>query len=350
MPALNPQPTGINPADYDYWYAALDGKKPAIHDRDPQCGYYTYRYRTGPDAQGRPRAPVVVWRRPDGLLGCRVGYKGFEGASWDINSIWVEIAASPITEEVYELVFEQGRYPDDLPPEALARPKAPPARTSDGQPRPNAPAEPTDKATELSEAIDTNVRLAGEVQVTDDVSMARAQGFRARLLELGKEADTARTEEKGPHLKACKVIDGRWMPVVRKAEEAAGRVRTRIGAFLTERDRQQAEALRVQREAEAKALAAGTPPALHIVTPDTETPPVASPARVKGSYGRAAAIVNKRIGKVEDYGKFAAYLLAPPFDSAALREFLDAQAGILAKMGAEGVAGIVSFETVKDVR
>ena len=65
------------------------------------------------------------------------------------------------------------------------------------------------------------------------MTLTRAQSLRSRLLDLSREADRKREEEKRPHLEAGKAVDQKWMSVVRMAKDAADGIRRAMEAWET---------------------------------------------------------------------------------------------------------------------
>lgn len=328
-----------NPQDYVYWRAALAGERPAVHERDPQCGYYALPIRNGRNATGSNRWPVAVWRAAPNEI---VGLRGYEIAAMPIDpaDTWLEFAAHPITEATYEAAFKAGRFPDDLPAEALARPRAP---TSDGEARPNAVA--PEEA--MSDQIDAATKSAEGVAVESDEDLGKAQSLRARLNELASSADKMRDVEKRPHLEAGRVVDAKWQPLIKKAKDAANTVASIASRYLNERDRKAREATaaaqRAASEAARAAEAANVPPPPP-VTPPPQPAPVTS---IKGGYGRGAAVVMVVVAKVVDPAAFLAHLVAS--GDAPLGDFLRERASQLAKAGVETMPG-VEIGTEKRVR
>lgn len=331
-------------ADYTYWFAALRGERPQVVETQPQPGLYRERNTTV--GVGLPSTyPFAIWREGDGM----VGLYGFAGSiterrvtGFDLNAMWVRCAANPITQAFYDTGRAAGRFPDDLPPEAFAPPKAP----GIGH---NAPVE---QAEELADQIEAAVKTAAAVSIVDDVTMAQAQGFRARLNELAGNATKIHDKEKAPSLETGKAIDAKWFPMVKRAKAAAEKVADALGAYLTQKSRE-AAALRViaetaRKRAEEEARVAAQ---AGIVVPAPETPsappspPAAVPSTLKGSYGRGAAVVDKRVATVTDPLAFATYLIQQGD-----QHFLDVLHARANSLGQGIDLPGVTIETVKAVR
>lgn len=295
-------------ADYTYWFAALRGERPQVVETQPQPGLYRERNTTV--GVGLPSTyPFAIWREGDGM----VGLYGFAGSiterrvtGFDLNAMWVRCAANPITQAFYDTGRAAGRFPDDLPPEAFAPPKAP----GIGH---NAPVE---QAEELADQIDAAVNMAGSISISTDDEMAKAQAFRARLNELARDADKRREKEKAPHFEAGKVVDAKWFPLVKRAKAAAEKIADALSAYLTAKDREarritaENEAARKRAEEEARTAAqAGIVIPAHIAPSAPSSQPAAVPTSIGGGYGRKAAVVDVRVAKVTDYDTFVTALL-----------------------------------------
>lgn len=73
----------------------------------------------------------------------------------------------------------------------------------------------------------------------------------ARLRKLSNDADNARKAEKKPHDDAAAAVQARWKPVIERADRAVALAKAAVGRWL---EKQEAERLAMQREAEAEAL------------------------------------------------------------------------------------------------
>lgn len=206
----------------------------------------------------------------------------------------------------------------------------------------------------------------------------QAANWRKRLIQLAKDADAKREDEKRPHLEAGRAVDAKWFPIVRRANDEAKRLndietawakveRDRLAAEAAERHRQQMEAHRKAMEAEAarraeeaarieeerlraaeEAVARGANPEVMaavmeaLPTPEDIVaelplpPPPAPPAPVKvqlgGQFGAKSSLRGRTVYVVTDYDK--AFQLVK--DNAKVREAIDKAAAALCK--ARGVA------------
>lgn len=233
----------------------------------------------------------------------------------------------------------------------------------------------------LEEQIDSIVAEADEwlrgqaVQPITHDAANQAANWRKRLIQLSRDADAKREEEKRPHLEAGRAVDGRWFPVIRRAEDEAKRLnavetawakaeRDRLAAEAATRHREQMEAHRKAMEAEAArraaeiarieaertaqaeaAIARGAPaeiitdvidamPSAADIVADAQLPlppPPAPPAPTKvqlgGQFGSKSSLRGRTVYIVTDYDK-AFHLVK---DNAKVREAIDKAAAALCK-------------------
>ena len=197
---------------YDYWRNALAGNFGAVHDGDPQPGFY--RKRTGKAAG---YVAVAIWPDAAGMMAT------VDGQEVDPNVIWTWVCQHPVTYEQFKAREETGRWhdEDDAVTESLAH------RTDTNNP-------PTDEAEILKGEIETaSAGVAAYAEIKDDETAAKAQSLRSRLLELSGKADKIREAQKAPHLEAGKNIDARFQPLVKAAKAAADTIRELLGAHET---------------------------------------------------------------------------------------------------------------------
>lgn len=297
--------------DYSYWQNALAGDFGAVHDGDPQPGFY--RKRTGKAAG---YMPVAIWEQAGKVLAL------VDGKEADASEIWTYVCPYPILEEWYRARIAGQPWPDE--DAAVTASLAPPPA---GHNNP-----PTDEAEILQGQIEAASAGAAEYsEIADDATASKAQSLRSRLLELSGNADKLREDRKRPHLEAGKTIDAKFMPLVKAAKTAADAIRSALSAHETrkarevERIRREAEEVRMKAEreaarvrAEAEAAAreaekAGRPAPLPAVIPEPiPEPPAPIPVpeaavAIRGAYGRAAAVKIKRVARVEDYDEATTY-------------------------------------------
>jgi hypothetical protein len=293
---------------YAYWYAKLAGEDP-----DPPTD------RTQPPA-GRWRTqggqPVAIWpdAKQPGLMQGRIGIgeKRRKLSERELASMGeMGSFGVAITQAVYEDVAVRGEPWPDMDP-VLHEQLKQAAQPGSGHNQP-----PTDPYDVLAEQIGAATKGTNDYEVIDsDEQAARAQSLRVRLNELSRGADDERERLKRPHLDAGQKIDARWMPLVRLAKDAAAYLATKMSAWETLKVRRGREAQEAQRRQEEEAQQRD------ITLPPTEAPPppADAPGRIRGAYGRAAAVTTVKVVVVEDWPAAAAALSFDPGVQAAVRK------------------------------
>lgn len=287
--------------EYAFWRAALAnpseiGKSLKIHEGDPQSGFY--RKRAHKDG---PFLPVAIWNTEGGTVAL------VNGQIADPNDIWTFACRNPISEAMYNAALAGDGWPESDP--VVERQKAPSAGHNSGD---------VDEAEMLRDQIEAAKQGAeAYASIADDETLPKAQSLRARLLELKGEAEKKHKKEKEPHLEAGRAVDKKWLPLAKEADAIAASIRSAMGAWETKKLQKQREAeraietARLAAEIEArKAAAAGKPVE---ATPVPQPEPVAAPAPIKGSYGRAASVsVIKVVTAITDQDALYAFLHSHP--------------------------------------
>lgn len=281
-------------ADYSYWANALKGEFGPIFDSEAFPGFY--RKRTGKAAG---YVPCAIWEQ-DGNLVALV-----DGQAADPSAVWSYVADKPISEAHYRERVETGKWWDE-DSATTASLSPPPIGHNQG---------PTDPAEILSEQI--TAALAGVdayAEVKDDETASKAQSLRSRLLELSREADGIRVKTKEPHLEAGRAVDTLYQPLVKNSKAGADTIAKALGAFETAKAREAAMVAKIAEDARKKALEEAQAKAPIGVTVEVEPAPVvaAAPARIAGSYGRAASVKPVKIATVANQDLAYAFLRLQP--------------------------------------
>lgn len=287
-------------ASYDWWQRALAGEKIGgptlpIHDGDRHCGFFRKRKEARGSFVG-----VAIFEYGGDIIALvdKWPMDAAEAFSWG--------ARHPVSEEAYRQWDATGKWPDE--DSAVAESLAPPPATiGDNNP-------PTDDAEILRSQIEAASKNASDyVEINDDLTAAKAQGVRSRLLELRGDADKKREALVRPHLDAQNSLNAVWMPLVKDAKAAADAIAKALGAHETRKDNARKKALadaegaRIKAEREAaKAAAKGKPE-----PPPPPPPPEPEPiqTQVRGSYGRAATIKAVKTAKVTDRAAFVPFVM-----------------------------------------
>ena len=271
----------------------------AVHDGVVVAGYYRMRDRAG------KWQPVAIWKQ-DGELVCRVGPD-----MRPPSDVWLWCAKHRMPKDDVLYAFEHGRWRDEVPP-ALG----------DNVPPGDDPFEELNRELEAEAA---RVR-AWVAEPHDGATEAnRAANWLDALRKLEKRIVDAFNAEKEPVLKETQRIDSKWRDSKRTAAEikklmddcyqAIGRrERKRLQDLADQKAREEAEALRKQREADAAAQAElARMHNLPVDLPEPEVPITAvAAAPVKAAFGGAngARIGLKKVppkGVVEDWAKVAVF-------------------------------------------
>ncbi len=287
--------TGTN--DYSMWEALLAAKvsgvdPPPIDPNEPAVGFYRSRRK------GQPYVPVAIWM-DGGELCCQMN--GEDIAAQKVIDSWPFISKNPVSHPQYEFYMANGRWEDADEVVHSQMADNPKAVIGDN--------EPPDELTLMKEQIDSaSAGVSAYAEIADDVTQAKAQSLRSRLLELSTGAD-----KKQPHLEGGKAVDKKWKPLVDAAKAAADTIRAAMAKWETKKSdkirQEQAEAAKVAREAAAAAEKAGKPLTVVHVPP----PPVAPPQPIRGGYGRAASARPVKVVKaIVDQDALYAYFKGYP--------------------------------------
>ena len=209
--------------EYQWWRDAVAGNPGPISDI-PMCGYFKLR-----GGKNQPFQPVAIWRKDDNLV-CRVADK-----MRDPMEVWLWAAKNPVTKEDAKVAFETGSFPGDIPSMghnsgALSLPE------------------------EIADAVQSALDWLRKTKISDKTSADMAANFRARLLDLSKQADKQRDAEKRPHLEAGRAVDAKYKPVIDEADNAASALRDALTVWMrAEESRQSAEAEARRKSAEEEA-------------------------------------------------------------------------------------------------
>lgn len=285
---------------YELWESLLAARKaglppPPIDPNDPGLGFYRSRRK------GQPYVPVTIWEESDELV-CQM-----DGQDIDPQKVidsWPFISKGPVSHEEYTFYMENGRWEDADEVVHGQMSSNPRERIGDNN--------PPDELTLMKEQIESaSAGVAAYAEITDDVTQAKAQSLRSRLLELSKEADKKKDDEAGPHYKKYKEAHAKWKPLIDSAKAGADTIRSEMSKFetakATKAREEQAEIARKAKEVAAAEEKAGKPVAIVHVPP-----PIAPAVPIKGAYGRAASSrpvkVVKKITDIDQlFGYFKTY-------------------------------------------
>lgn len=237
---------------YSAWRAALAGEPVAIHDAEPNSGFYRVKRKSG------ELHPVAIWRDQEtGAVQALLN-----GTSVEVTSVWPWAAKKPVTYEAYQDFMDGKGWPDDAPVAPVT------ASPPDVVENPRAVA--GDNSGDLDAAEAMRLELLGEKELADKFLSKPIEAQEAadqvavwskRIGDLKNRADKAFQAEKAPHLEAGRLVDEKWR-WRQDAETLVRRLKSHITPWLEklraeeqERARKAAEEARRQQE-EATRLAA----------------------------------------------------------------------------------------------
>jgi hypothetical protein len=210
---------------YAPYRAMLAGQDVPIFADQPYPGRYKMK-------RGGAYVPVLINFDATGTLKASVG-----GKIADAYQLWTHCAKHPVTKEAFDTFNATGAWPGD----------APDIGHNSGD-------------LSLAEQIKDYAAMAlgwlKGVSIKDQTTADMASNYRAKLLQLKKDADEARTSEKAPHLAASKEVDEKWRKPIAEAGDAAEDIRAALTAFMVAEERRlKAEAEAKRKAEEAKAAA-----------------------------------------------------------------------------------------------
>lgn len=285
-----------------------------IHDGEPQSGTYRDKNQDG------TFSAWVFWKDTnDGSQRCQ--RDGRDISEQVARERWMFVAKRPITEEVYWHFMEMGQWLDaPTAPDKKADPISTSPKREAADPLPtsghNSSEEPEKSELEtLKEQIEAAAGVMDSYgEIKDEETAIKVKSSRARLNELSGLADKGKEKEFRPLKDAADAVSKNWNPVIKTADEAAQRGRSKLSAWETKKrdeqiaiDRKNAEALQAAVEqndrAADRAISRGEPEPMPFIPP-VETPSTPAPrAQISGGYGRAATVRTIKVVTVTDQVK-----------------------------------------------
>jgi hypothetical protein len=194
--------------EFQHWRDNLAGKKPAIHDGEPQCGFYRRQLVTD-----GPWVPAAIWQTESNGLVCKVGDR-----MRDPVEQWSWLAKNPVRKDDARTAFETGRWPDEV---------------SDDE--------------EIADDATADVKLNCEIkkalawldnnQVDSEESAEKAAKLKSDVANSRLAADKARKAEKEPHLEAGRAVDAKYNPLIKAAKTAEAKIASASTAYMLEKKR-----------------------------------------------------------------------------------------------------------------
>lgn len=283
---------------FEWYFAALEGRSPPVHEGDPHPGYFKTR-------DSRTKAWIPAWIDEN--------LDGFRGFATDVGSIdaveqWVHLCAHPVAYEAWLAAYEAGSWPEDVEDDIAAARADHAAFTGVNA--------PVDEREAMSDEIESALaaarewlNAAGDPKTWGQPARDKCQNFRDRIAKLSAAAEAKRKSLKEPHIIAGREIDGAWNPLVTKAKDAADHLRDRLGdALKAERSRQAAAAVEAARIAEEGRRAEGGA-AWEQATAVAQAEP---PKVLAGTNGRRSGLKARKVYRLTDAKALITYLVAMP--------------------------------------
>ena len=300
--------------EFQFWRDAIAGKTVVINEDAPQSGYYKMRSR-----RDGPWVPVAIWT-VNGRQVCRVGNE-----QRDPLQVWTYCAGTPVSKEAAKQAFDTGTWPGD----------APEIGHNSGD---------LSLAEQIAEYATMALDWLKKTGVKDKTTADTAANYRAKLNQLKKDADDARTTEKAPHLSAAKAVDDKWRDPIAEASTAAETLRAALTQFMVaeekrlkeeqekarkiEEDRIAKERARIEAERAEKMrvdpIAAMTDPEPELPMAPAEIEPVK--VQAGGQRGRRTGLKTVTKYVVTDYAAALSHVKDHPEVRAAVEKVACAQA------------------------
>jgi hypothetical protein len=275
--------------EFHFWRDALAGKPVTIHEDAPQPGYYKMR-----DASRRGAwLPVAIWRL-DGVLVCRVANKTVNPLD-----VWTFCVGHPVSKDDAKHAFETGSWPGD----------APEIGHNSGD---------LSLAQQIAEYASMALAWLAKTGVKDKTTADVAANYRAKLNQLKKEADDARTAEKAPHLAKAREVDDKWRVPIAEATAAAEDIRAALTQFMVAEEKRLRAEQEAARKAEEERIAReraekmASDPIAAMTDPEPELPMAPEPVKVQagGQRGRRTGLRTVKKVRITDYQAAAAHFAA----------------------------------------
>ena len=214
---------------YSYWRNALNGTFGAVHEGDPQCGFFAKRGKNGADIA------VAIWL-DGGNIVCLINNK--LGGLVEAQDVWTWCCKKPITQEEYNDILSGKRQEGQTAGIGHNSQET-------GEPYADLLAQWQDDA-EQAKAI-----LAKPIETQEQAD--NAASWTKRLGLISKKATDLHKVEKQPHLDAGRAVDEKWRELKDDPKDLATKLKRAMDGYLQrlERERQEAER-KARAEAEAK--------------------------------------------------------------------------------------------------
>lgn len=279
----------------------------ALHDGDPQPGYYWMRRE-----RNGQRLPVVI-REVEGEMLAYVGDGRGGMRKQDAAELWTWVADKPVSKEACQHAMKTGAWPGDIQWPQIG---------DNGGP---------ELEDQITEAVGMAAQFLSETPaITTQEQLDRAANLRNLCTELKAKAEAAHKDEKAPHLEAGRAVDAKWKPVIASCDDTAKSLRRVATAYMVAED--------AKRHAEAEKARA----ALAAVSEEEGVTISVEPQKVMagGQRGKRMGLKTITTYVVEDYDA----VLAAVKDRPEIREAVEKAGRTLMKAGV-AVPGMKTVES-----
>lgn len=191
---------------------------------DPKPGFYKIRAAPGVFLF----LPVKITRDDAGKAWVQVGNQAPSADEQRVRFVWLSCAKNVVSEDAYRHAVETGLWPGDAP-----------VTPAIGHNHPPAGEDLTPKLDELeAEAL---AWLEGRT-VVSQAEADKCERLANDFIGLKKKAEQQHEIEKAPHLKAGRIVDRRYKPLIEKAEALVRKLKNAAQPFLIAREQEKLQA------------------------------------------------------------------------------------------------------------
>lgn len=290
--------------DFDWWRAAVNGKRGDLTIGECECGYYAEKNRI----------PVAITRETDGSLKAWIGTKA------DLRTVVADagfaetrfsfFCTKPVSYDHYKAAFEGKGWPWEVPDPAANDADANP-RAVAGNNEPPEELTPDQEVARNVAALEKQVKAWLEEIGGKPATKVQADliaNYREKFLAFENEAEAKRSAEKKPHWDAGKAVDAKWNPIIDGAKTLKVQLFDIGQAYIRAENARLAEEAR--KENERLAEAARLAKALNPEAPPVEVAPVVAQTVTIGTIRQTSERKVAGLVEVSDDAAFAAFLAA----------------------------------------
>lgn len=277
------------------WYQdSLAGIDVPVHPSQPMRGFFALR-----NSKGTVPVPLAYWYEGEDLH-CKIGNTS---VAYGLDK-WLSVARHPIPHDVYIKVREGGAWPSEILV-TLEDGQVQSSMTGvdmRGHNSGDAEKDYIELTGDIREWSDRATKLKKIGQPKTKVEADSMADVATKLLEFIEKADAKRLEAGAPLREEIENLNTKWNNHIKPGKQLGADLKVLCALWLKAENAKRAEEARVANEA---AKAAGA------------TEPVVQATRVTAGTRKAVTIVRKRVVKINDIGKLAAFLASmetPPQD------------------------------------